>query len=348
MSAAGVKRAVRNRGAALFAVLVLAVTAACTGGEDSSPSPSTSSRAGGAADVLAVKIDNVAPARPHTGLEQADIVYVEQVEAGLSRILAVYSSDLPPVIGPVRSARETDLELLRQFDRPTLAFSGAQSRLLPVIDRAPIDAVPPSKAPRALFPRAGPARAAQPVSAAGADPVHGLRGGCGGGARAPGRRGPVRRGAGGQPYGPLPVRVGDVHLVSGERAVARLLDGAPARTVEGERIGAGTVVVQEVDVRESDFRDRSREQHSVHRDRGVGGRGRPAGRPGVRGPVVPEFRRRGHGVQHTRRAARRPRRGAAMDPVRAPRLKRAKGRSGRVGEPHRPDAVAGGFPTARP
>ncbi|SCE33087.1 Protein of unknown function, partial [Streptomyces sp. Termitarium-T10T-6] len=41
------------------------------------------------------------PHAPHTGLEQADIVYVEQVEAGLSRILAVYSSDLPPVIGPV-------------------------------------------------------------------------------------------------------------------------------------------------------------------------------------------------------------------------------------------------------
>lgn len=67
------------------------------------------------------------------------------------RLLAVYSSELPPVIGPVRSARETDLELLRQFDRPVLAFSGAQSRLLPAIDRAPLDAVPPSAAPRAYF-----------------------------------------------------------------------------------------------------------------------------------------------------------------------------------------------------
>ncbi len=56
------------------------------------------------------------------------------MEAGLSRILAVYSSTVPPVIGPVRSARETDLELLRQFDRPTLAYSGAQSRLNPLIE----------------------------------------------------------------------------------------------------------------------------------------------------------------------------------------------------------------------
>ncbi|CAM5335908.1 hypothetical protein SBADM41S_11866 [Streptomyces badius] len=108
--------------------------------------------------MLAVKIDNVAPARPQTGLDQADIVYVEQVEAGLSRLLAVYSSELPPVIGPVRSARETDLELLRQFDRPVLAFSGAQYRLLPAIDRAPLDAVPPSAAPRAYF--RGPERPA--------------------------------------------------------------------------------------------------------------------------------------------------------------------------------------------
>ncbi|NEC17675.1 DUF3048 domain-containing protein [Streptomyces parvus] len=257
MSAAGVKHGVRNRVAALFAVLVLAVTAACTGGEDSSPSPSTSSRAGGAADVLAVKIDNVAPARPHTGLEQADIVYVEQAEAGLSRILAVYSSDLPPVIGPVRSARETDLELLRQFDRPTLAFSGAQSRLLPVIDRAPIDAVPPSKAPRAYF--RGPDRPAPhnlylrperiPFTASGVDAVAelGLRVGA-----AP---------SGGEPEDSRTVRYPSASVTftwsAGNGRWLVSLDGAPARTVEGERIGAGTVVVQDVDVRESDFRDRS-------------------------------------------------------------------------------------------
>ncbi|MEV8449939.1 DUF3048 domain-containing protein [Streptomyces parvus] len=257
MSAAGVKRGVRNRVAALFAVLVLAVTAACTGGEGSSPSPSTSSRAGEAADVLAVKIDNVAPARPHTGLEQADIVYVEQVEAGLSRILAVYSSDLPPVIGPVRSARETDLELLRQFDRPTLAFSGAQSRLLPVIDRAPIDAVPPSKAPRAYF--RGPDRPAPhnlylrperiPFTASGVDAVAELG---------------LRVGApppGGEPEDSRTVRYPSASVTftwsAGSERWLVSLDGTPARTVEGERIGAGTVVVQDVDVRESDFRDRS-------------------------------------------------------------------------------------------
>ncbi|MEU6957761.1 DUF3048 domain-containing protein [Streptomyces sp. NPDC045714] len=254
MSAAGI----RTSAAALFTALVLAVTAACTGGDGSAPSPRSSSPSGpGRAAVLAVKIDNVAPARPHTGLERADIVYVEQVEAGLSRILAVYSSALPPVIGPVRSARETDLELLRQFDRPTLAFSGAQSRLLPVIDRAPLDPVPPSKAPGAYF--RGPDRPAPhnlylrpqriPFEASGVNAVGEL--GLEAGAPPPG----------GEREDSRTVRYPSASVTftwSAERERWLVsLDGSPARTTEGDRLGAGTVVVQDVTVRPSDFRDRS-------------------------------------------------------------------------------------------
>jgi DUF3048 family protein len=85
--------------------------------------------------VLAVKIDNIEYARPQTGLTRADIVYVLPVEGGLSRFLAVFSADTPPVLGPVRSAREDDLELLRQFGRPAFAYSGATATLLPYIHR---------------------------------------------------------------------------------------------------------------------------------------------------------------------------------------------------------------------
>jgi hypothetical protein len=85
--------------------------------------------------VLAVKIDNIVNARPQTGLTHADVVYVLPVEGGLSRFLAVFSSHYPPVIGPVRSAREDDLELLRQFGRPAFAYSGATATLLPYIQR---------------------------------------------------------------------------------------------------------------------------------------------------------------------------------------------------------------------
>ena len=88
--------------------------------------------------VLAVKIDNIVNARPQTGLQSADIVYVIPVEGGLSRFMAVYSSYIPKVVGPVRSARESDLDILRQFGRPAFAWSGATPHLVPFVDRAPI------------------------------------------------------------------------------------------------------------------------------------------------------------------------------------------------------------------
>jgi hypothetical protein len=87
---------------------------------------------------LIFKIDNVAQARPPTGLTKADIVYLLPVDGGLSRIFAVFSSHIPPVVGPVRSARAEDLQLLGQFGRPAFAFSGAQPELLPVVERARI------------------------------------------------------------------------------------------------------------------------------------------------------------------------------------------------------------------
>ncbi|MGN6796088.1 MAG: DUF3048 domain-containing protein [Streptosporangiaceae bacterium] len=88
--------------------------------------------------VLVFKIDNVPQARPPTGLTKADVVYLLPVEGGLSRIFAVFSSHVPPVVGPVRSSREEDIQLLRQFGRPAFAFSGAQPKLLPVVEHARI------------------------------------------------------------------------------------------------------------------------------------------------------------------------------------------------------------------
>jgi hypothetical protein len=101
-------------------------------------SPFTGERVTSLGRILAVKIDNIVYARPQTGLTDADIVYVLPVEGGLSRFLAIFSSHLPPVIGPVRSARQDDISLLRQFGRPAFAFSGAQPQLLPVVERARI------------------------------------------------------------------------------------------------------------------------------------------------------------------------------------------------------------------
>ncbi len=98
-------------------------------------SPFTGEPVSSLTPVLAVKIDNSALARPQTGLTDADIVYVLPVEGGLSRLMAIFSSHYPTVAGPVRSARQDDLTLLRQFGTPGFAYSGATPRLLRYIHR---------------------------------------------------------------------------------------------------------------------------------------------------------------------------------------------------------------------
>jgi hypothetical protein len=86
--------------------------------------------------VLVVKIDDTTQAHPQVGLEDADIVYIEQVEGGLTRLAAIFSSVIPQRIGPVRSARISDIDILSQFGRVAFAYSGAQRKLLPVIAAA--------------------------------------------------------------------------------------------------------------------------------------------------------------------------------------------------------------------
>ena len=74
--------------------------------------------------VIAVKIDDTAGGRPPIGVEHADVVYVEQVEGGATRLVAVYASRQPSTVGPVRSVRNSDPELLAAYGRPALAYSG--------------------------------------------------------------------------------------------------------------------------------------------------------------------------------------------------------------------------------
>ena len=76
------------------------------------------------APVIAAKIDNTGSGLPQYGLADADIVYVEQVEGGLTRLLAVFHTTLPTEVGPIRSVRSTDAELLPVFGAPALVFSG--------------------------------------------------------------------------------------------------------------------------------------------------------------------------------------------------------------------------------
>ncbi len=95
-----------------------------------------SGREGTNGPILVVKIDDTPQAHPQIGLDLADIVYIEQVEGGLTRLAAVFSSVIPDRVGPVRSARISDIDLLSQFGRVAFAYSGAQSKMLPVISAA--------------------------------------------------------------------------------------------------------------------------------------------------------------------------------------------------------------------
>jgi hypothetical protein len=91
--------------------------------------------------VYAVKVDNTGRAHPQVGLTKADLVYVEQVEGGVTRLAAIFSSRYPKYVGPVRSGRITDIELLKQYGTVGLIYSGSQDRLLPKLLAAPLKLV---------------------------------------------------------------------------------------------------------------------------------------------------------------------------------------------------------------
>jgi hypothetical protein len=93
--------------------------------------------------VLVMKLDNTRNAQPHAGLIDADVVYVEEVEYGITRLAAVFSSRVPKRIGPVRSARITDIDLFAQYGKPAFGYSGAQRKMLPYLKAASIYDVSP-------------------------------------------------------------------------------------------------------------------------------------------------------------------------------------------------------------
>ena len=89
--------------------------------------------------ALIIKIDNAPEARPQTGIDQADIVF-EMLTEGVTRLGAVFHSELPSPVGPVRSSRTSDFDLVSGFNRPLYASSGgnnyvaARLRDLPIVE----------------------------------------------------------------------------------------------------------------------------------------------------------------------------------------------------------------------
>ena len=81
---------------------------------------------------LAVKIENTAVARPQTGLDQADVVWETIVEFDVSRFVAVFHSQVPAEVGPIRSVRPMDPLILAPM-HGLLAFSGGQPGILDLV-----------------------------------------------------------------------------------------------------------------------------------------------------------------------------------------------------------------------
>lgn len=88
--------------------------------------------------VVSVKIENSPEARPHTNIQLADVVYETVTEGGITRFNALYHSQAPEVLGPVRSARLSDLYIVSQY-HALFAFSGASPSVNAAINAAGLE-----------------------------------------------------------------------------------------------------------------------------------------------------------------------------------------------------------------
>ncbi|CAN5272007.1 DUF3048 domain-containing protein [soil metagenome] len=86
---------------------------------------------------IAAKIDNLPSARPQLGLESADLVYQELVEGGLTRYVAVWQSSIPALIGPVRSIRPMDPDIVSPLGG-IICYSGGQQRFVDLMRKTPV------------------------------------------------------------------------------------------------------------------------------------------------------------------------------------------------------------------
>ncbi|HYU56490.1 MAG TPA: DUF3048 domain-containing protein [Actinomycetota bacterium] len=87
--------------------------------------------------ALAIKVENADGARPQAGMERADVTYEERVEGGITRFIVIYQCQDSERIGPVRSARPVDPDVLLQLGTETVfGYSGAADEVLKIVARS--------------------------------------------------------------------------------------------------------------------------------------------------------------------------------------------------------------------
>lgn len=89
--------------------------------------------------ALVVKIDNADPAAlPQNGLDQADVVFEEKVEGNVTRLAAIFQSESANNVGPTRSGRTTDVQIVQMLNHPLFAFSGANGGIMAMLRSSPL------------------------------------------------------------------------------------------------------------------------------------------------------------------------------------------------------------------
>jgi hypothetical protein len=104
--------------------------------------------------ALAIKIENSGDARPQTGLDEADNVWEEVVEGGISRFVAVYHSKVPAEVGPIRSVRPMDPAIVGPM-HGLIAFSGGQPIFVNALKAAGIQTISQDAGAAGFYRKAG-------------------------------------------------------------------------------------------------------------------------------------------------------------------------------------------------
>jgi hypothetical protein len=162
---------VRRRFLVALALTFAMAVAACGGGggDDDTEQESTTTTAApapvapltglpdtdGAAQgrpALTVKVDNAdfENVRPQTGLDRADVVYEEVTEDGITRFAAIFQSQVPAEVGPIRSVRSIDPDLVTPIGG-VFAYSGGAQTNVEKLLQAPVNSVDESAAGDAMF-----------------------------------------------------------------------------------------------------------------------------------------------------------------------------------------------------
>ena len=211
--------------------------------------------------AVAVKIENLPAARPQTGLDQADMVWEEVVEGGITRFVAVFHSRVPETVGPIRSVRPMDAPIVG----PTagvLVYSGGQAPFVAAVDDAGLQSIVHDDGDEGFFLKKGE-RAPHNLYGTMADFLAQARTDRAappaqlGHARTPGQGTASTAGA---PFALLDVRLTHASRArwqwdAAENAFLRSEGTTPALSSDGTRLTAANVVVLSVEMVDTTFVD---------------------------------------------------------------------------------------------